>query len=293
MSALIKTLGHDFPMPQSIFIRSVVGILVMLPLLRRSGGWASLRVRHVGWHVVRCCSGLFGTVSSFYGYIMLPLADVMALGFTMPLFLTVLAIPLLGERVGIRRATAVVVGFLGAVLIIRPEGGGETFASLFVLAGAVTWAISMIAIRRLGAMGESPVTIVIWFSAFAAAMSGLLLPFVWQTPTALQWAMLLAIGISGGFGQLFISYAYRAGDVVLLAPFEYMALLWALGADILFWQAAPEWQMLIGAAILVASGLYILHREAKLGLARRRGAAAAGKAAPAGPDAPRADQSPG
>lgn len=270
LSGLIKLMGPDFPMAQSVFFRSVIGAVIMLTLLRRSGGFGLLRTRHIGWTIARCLTGLYGTVTSFYGYVVLPLAEVMALGFTMPLFLTVLAIPLLGERVGIRRASAVVVGFLGALLIIRPEGGGHTFASLVVTSGAVTWALSMIAIRRLGGMGESPITIVVWFMISAAVLSGMALPFVWRDPTPLEWLLLLGIGITGGVGQLLISMAYRSGEVVLLAPFEYAALLWAAGLDIVVWGVAPGLGTVLGSAVLVASGLYILHREVKLGLSRRR-----------------------
>jgi drug/metabolite transporter (DMT)-like permease len=205
----------------------------------------------------------------------LPLATVTALGFTMPLFLTLLSIPLLGERVGPRRGIAVLVGFGGVLLMALPMGGagggagqGHLAGTLAVLAGAVCWALSMITIRRMGHAGESNATIVLWFALGATLVSGALALPVWVAPTPLQWAMLVGTGLLSAIAQVMMTEAYRRGEATLLAPFEYSAILWTTLMGVLLWGELPDGWDVAGIAVLVGSGLYIWRREVALGLRR-------------------------
>src|SRR5215472_1473692 len=146
-SALVKALTKDFPVLEIVMFRSAVGFLLMLPMIIRQGGFSVLKTRRPRGHVMRTVYGFIGTVTSVYGYGVLPLVTVTALGFVMPLFLTIVSVPLLGERVGPRRATAVVVGLGGVLVMLRPwQVGADAMplgAVAIVMAGVFTWALSM------------------------------------------------------------------------------------------------------------------------------------------------------
>ncbi|HYZ33272.1 MAG TPA: DMT family transporter [Crenalkalicoccus sp.] len=266
----VKALGGALPLAEVIFCRNLFCIPVLLPVLWRAGGLAALRTRNPAMHALRTASGLMGMVGAFYGYGTLPLALVTALGFTMPLFLTLLSIPVLGERVGPRRAAAVAVGFAGVVLIAGPGGmpGGQLPAMAMVLMGALGWAISMISIRLMGDAGEKGVAIVLWFAIGAAAVSGLAALPVWVAPTPGQWALLIGTGLISAFGQLLMTEAYRRGEATLNAPFEYSAILWTTAIGAIGWAELPDGWDVVGMLVLVGSGLYIWRRELVLRVRR-------------------------
>lgn len=277
-ATLVKLVAPTIPTAQMVFFRCIVAVTALWPLLAREGGLRALRTSQPLWHVVRTLSGFGGMMTAFYGYAHLPLAEVTALGFTMPLFLTVLSVPLLGEKVGIRRASAVVIGFLGVLLILRPGMSPiPLLPALAVVFGAVCWAMAMIAIRRMGQLGESSVTIVVWFSLGGMLLAGLLTLPVWVTPRWHELAALIGVGLASTLAQLLITDAYRKGEPVVVAPFEYSGILWTALIGIALFDETPSPTMLAGVAVLVASGLYILHRE----VIRKREAEGAGP-----PDAP-------
>jgi len=266
-AGLVKWIAPAIPTMQIVFFRSVVSLLALTPMIRREGGLKVLATRRPGWHLLRTLAGFGGMFTAFYGYARLPLAEVTALGFTMPLFLTALSIPLLGEKVGIRRWSAVIIGFLGVLLILRPGAGAVPLgAAMIVVSGAVCWAIAMIAIRRMGEMGESSVVIVAWFSIGGTLLAGTLTALVWVTPDPMQLAVLVGIGLVSTLAQLLMTEAYRRGEASIVAPFEYTGIVWTTLIGLVVWGERPAPTMLTGVAMLVASGLYILHRE----VARRR-----------------------
>jgi drug/metabolite transporter (DMT)-like permease len=261
--AFIKAVSGEFHVAQITFFRSIFALVPLLPAIIRQGARIA-RVVDWRWHAARCGFGFWGMMAAFYGLAFLSLADFTALGFAMPLFLTILSIPLLGEKVGIRRASAIVVGFLGVLLIVRPFGGADEMPlvpTLIVLSGTVGWALSMIAIRRLGALGENNLTIVFWFAVVGAVAAGLLMIPVWVTPTWAQFGFLTGAGLVSGFAQIMMTEAYRQGETTVVAPFEYVAIFWAVLLGWTVFDEAPAIEMLAGVVVLVASGLYILHRE--------------------------------
>ncbi len=269
-AAFVKALDGAIPLVQVIFCRNLFAIPALLPLLWRHGGWAALRTSNPLMHAARTAAGLMGMAGAFYGYAVLPLAMVTALGFTMPLFLTLLSIPLLGERVGPRRGAAVLVGFCGVLIMAQPGagGGGQIAGMLMVLMGALGWALAMISIRRMGEAGEQGVTIVLWFAIGAALVSGLASIPVWVAPTPAQWALLIGTGAVSALAQVLMTEGYRRGEATLLAPFEYSAILWTTLMGVLVWGELPDLWDFAGIAVLVASGLYIWHREVALGIRR-------------------------
>jgi drug/metabolite transporter (DMT)-like permease len=271
-SALVKALTADFPVMEIVMFRSFVGLAAMLPMILRYGGLMTLRTRRPLGHVMRTVYGFIGTVTSVYGFGVLPLVTVTALGFAMPLFLTVVSIPLLGERVGPRRATAVVVGFAGVMIMLRPwhidASSMPLDAVAIVMAGVFTWSLSMINIRQMGEAGERNVTIVTWYSLGTGALAALGCIGNWVTPTPWQLLSLITAGLLSGFAQLLMTEGYRAAETTLVAPFEYGAIIYATILGIAIWGEWPDVWSLTGVAVLIASGLYIWHREVTLGLRR-------------------------
>lgn len=177
----------------------------------------------------------------------------------MPLFLTLLAVPLLGERIDARRLGAVLVGFLGVMVMLRPGGGGpgQWFDCLAVLAAALAWALAMVSIRRMGEAGEAGVAIVAWFAIGCSVVSVVFALPVWVWPDAAQWALLAGVGLISAVAQLLMTEAYRRGDTTLVAPFEYSAIVWTTLLGVLVWGEAPDGFDALGIAILVGCGLSV------------------------------------
>jgi drug/metabolite transporter (DMT)-like permease len=274
-AGFVKALDGAIPLAQLVLFRSLFALPVLLPMVPAAGGWQVLRTRHPMGHAVRTFWGLLGMLTAFYGYTTLPLATVTALGFTMPLFLTLLAVPLLGERVGWRRGLAVLVGFMGVLFMVSPgdmgpggSGAADLWPSLIVLFGAFAWAMAMISIRRLGEKGEPGVAIVLWFAIGCSIVSLAASIPVWVWPSLMQWGMLLGVGIASAFAQLLMTEAYRKGEPTLVAPFEYSGIVWTTLLGAVIWAEAPDGWDAVGILILVASGLYIWRREVLLGIKR-------------------------
>jgi len=267
-AAMIKaTRGAGIPLTEMVVFRSAVIVLVMAALLGRSSGGLLdlLRTRHPWGHAVRTVLGLFGMTTSYLGYLRLPLATVTSLNFAMPLFLTVLSVPLLGERVGWRRGGAVLVGFVGVLLIVRPWR--ETTAALplgvvgLVLAGVFTWALTTITIRKLGGAGERAATIVLWYSLGSLAIALVLALPVWVAPSPRDAALLLLAGVVTAAAQWLMTEGYRGGEATAVAPFEYGAIVHATLLGALLWGEWPDAASVGGIAVLMASGLYLWRRE--------------------------------
>lgn len=266
-AACVKGLEGAIPLAQLILFRNLFSLPVLLAMVPGQGGLAVLRPREPGWHLARIVFGLGGMIGAFVGYTHLPLATATVLGFTMPLFLTALSVLLLGERVGWRRWSAVVVGFIGVALVARPGFGTEAlpiWPVVAVLVGALAWALAMMTIRRMGQAGENGVTIVLWFAIGSAVLSGIATVPVWVEPDARQWALLVAIGVVSAVAQLMMTAAYRRGETTLLAPFEYVALVWTMLLGLAIWGEWPGLLDLLGFAVLVGAGLFIWWRETRL-----------------------------
>ncbi|MBR0655976.1 DMT family transporter [Plastoroseomonas arctica] len=270
-AAMVKALDGAVPLAQVVLGRNLFAIPALVPVLLAAGGWRALRTKYPMGHVWRCMFGLGGMFGAFYGYQHLPLALVSALGFTMPLFLTLLSVPLLGERVGPRRLGAVLVGFGGVLLMVRPWQGemlGGMPAMAAVVGAALAWALAMISIRKLGERGESGPSIVLWFAIGSAMVSGALALPGWVWPTGTQWLLLVGTGLISALAQVLMTEAYRRGEPSLIAPFEYSGIVWTTALGGLLWGELPDGWDFAGIAVLVGAGLYIWHREVRLGLRR-------------------------
>ena len=266
-SALVKALAAEYPAVEMMFFRSLVVAVVLLPVQLPNVGWVALRPKRPMSHVWRLAFGFTGMLTAYYGYGHLPLATNTALGFCMPLFLTILSVPLLGERVGWQRVAAVLAGLGGVLLMVQPwAAGADALPPLpvaIVMAGVVTWALAMISIRRMGEQGESNVAIVLWFGVGSTVLAGALCLPVWVTPNWLGLAGLLTIGVVTLAAQLLMTEAYRIGETTLVAPFEYGAIVYATLLGMLIWQEFPNAWSLTGIAIIICAGLMIWHQEVR------------------------------
>jgi drug/metabolite transporter (DMT)-like permease len=181
--------------------------------------------------------------------------------------MTALSVPLLGEKVGPRRWIAVLVGFIGVLLIVRPDAEILSGAAPVALAGTVFYALAMIYVRKLSRT-ETSTSIVFYFTLTCTIITGIFMPFLWVAPDAAGWAMLITVGLIGGLAQMTMTNALRLADLSVVAPFDYTALLWTGGFGYLIWSEVPGTNVWFGTAIVIASGIYILFREASLGLKR-------------------------
>lgn len=265
MNVLIKISTERYPVAEVTFFRNAFALLPVALAITLQGGWRfGLRTARPWGHVWRSVIGLTSMSLTFWSFHLMPLAEAVALNFSAPLFLTALSVPFLKEKVGIHRWSAVLVGFVGVLIIVRPSG--ETLLHLGALVGlgaAFTQSFAMIAIRQLSAT-EPPNTIVFYFTLFTTILTALALPFVWVTPAGLgDFAILVGIGLLGGCAQLLMTRAYSLAPAAVIAPFNYAAMLWAVIFGWLLWNDIPSSHMAIGASVVAASGLYILHRETR------------------------------
>lgn len=246
---------------ESLFYRQALALPVVAVWLMSAGGLATVRTRRIGVHASRMAIGLTGMCLNFLSYILLPPAEAATIGFTMPIFGTILSALILREATGWHRWGAVLIGFIGVLVMIRPDAGHfpAQGVAVAIAAALVTASVSLV-LRELGRTEPAGV-IVFWFTALSMIPLGLAMPFVAQGHDLLTWAMLLMIGLFGGIAQLCLTAALRWGPVSVVLPMDYSAIIWttllgvAIGED---WPLATTW---IGAMLIVGSGLYIAWRE--------------------------------
>lgn len=268
MDATAKWLGEGYPISQVVFFRNLFALPPILVMAWASGGLRSLATKQWQLHLLRGFAILLAIYTFFWGLRFLPLAEAIALAFLAPLFVSLLSIPLLGEKVGPRRWAAVGVGFLGMLVMLRP--GAEVFRweALLPTATAFGYGFAMILTRRLSRQ-DSNASIIFWGTLLGCLVSGLFLPFAWRTPSLIDFGLLAMMGIVGSVSMYCMTVAYRSAPAALIAPFEYTALLWGLLIGWLIWHELPDAWVWAGAAIIVGAGIYILHREQQLARAQR------------------------
>jgi drug/metabolite transporter (DMT)-like permease len=270
--AAIKWLSRDYGLAQIIFFSRILAVPLAVLLAFRSGGLAQLRAKRPLLQVARASLTICDMLCFTAAVWLMPLADAITIGFAAPLFMTILSVPLLKERVGPRRWTAVLLGFIGVIVVLQPSGAGFGLPSFYALGSALAFALLIILTRVLTATENVP-CLMFWNSGIVATVMFVLMLPEWQTPTGWGiWAFALSAGI-GAVAQLLITEAFRLGEVSLLAPIQYTSLLWAGFFGYLIFDNVPTTTLLIGAAVIIASTLYIVEREARL--ARTRGKAAA------------------
>ncbi len=262
MALTIRLAADQLHAFEIAFFRNFFGLLFALPILLRTGT-AVLRTRRMNLYLLRCVIGLCAMLTGFWSLVHLPLAEAIALSYTTPLFVTILAVLILGEVVRIRRWSAVVVGFIGTLVILRPGVQELSFAAMVALASAALSASAAISIKFLSRT-EAPDAIVIYMVLIMTPLSLLPALPVWIWPEGMSWVWLAATGFLGTAGHMLMTRAYQLGDVSALQPINFLQLpIVATLAWWLFNEQVDQWT-LIGAAIIFSSTLYIAHREAVL-----------------------------
>jgi len=252
MSATI----HPF---EIALFRNVFALVVVMPWFYRYG-IAPLRTQHLRLHALRAVLNVMAMLSFFYALSITPLSEVTALNFTAPIFATVLAALFLGEVVRARRWTAIAIGFLGTLIILRPGFDAIGLGQMLVLFSALVWACALLVIKTLGRTDTSA-TIITYMALLMIPLSLLPALFVWRWPDPLEWAWLIGIGVLGGIGQFCMTEALRQADTAVVMPFDFFKLVWV---TLIAWLAFAEHLDLftwIGGAVIFASTLYIAYRE--------------------------------
>lgn len=266
MFALVKlAAGRGVNIVESAFYRHAFALPLVLSWVGVSAGFASLRTQRMAAHTARAAVGLTAMVLNFLGMIILPLTEATVIGFTTPVFATMLAALLLREPTGRYRWGAVIVGLVGVVVVVQPGaidlgGGQHSVGTIIALAGALATASVTILIRQLGAT-EQAATTVFWFTALSLVPLSLLMLFFGQAHDPETWALLVGIGLTGGLAQLCLTAALRFAPVAVVLPMDYTGLLWATLFGWLLFGALPLDTTLVGAPLIILSGLIILWRE--------------------------------
>lgn len=268
--AITKVFAHDLPVGEILVVRSAFSLAPIAVLVARARTLESLRMRDRRGQAARAILMLVSTFCFVTGLAYLPLADNLAITFAGPLFVTALAPLMLAERVGWRRWAAVVVGFVGVLVITAPTGGGAQWAALFPLAAALAATLRDIVTRRM--RGTDTAASMLLYSALALILGGLATsPFGWRAMGAFEIGLLAVGGMVQGVGHMLVIEAFRSAEAALVVPFKYTVVLWAALYGYLIFGDVPGANVVSGTAIVLAAGLYIYHREIVVSRRRRAG----------------------
>ena len=259
MHAAVRHLSETLHPFEVTFFRNLFGIFVVIPLLMR-GGLGILRTTQWGLHWARAILQLASMFAFFYALSITPLADAAALGFTAPICVTLLGMAFLGERVGIRRWSAIVVGFLGTFLILRPGFAEVGLGQALVLASSLLWGWCLLVIKILGRT-ESSATITAYMVILMAPLSLGPALFVWQWPSGEQLAWAIFIGSIGTLGQFLMIYSVKVAETSVVMPLDFLKLIWAALLGYFFFAQVPDLWTWLGGTVIFGSAAYIAWRE--------------------------------
>ena len=265
LNATVKMLGADYAVQQILWVRYLGHFVLMLLIFLPFHGLNLFRTDNLVAQLIRSLLLLGSTSCYFLALTYLPLTTAAAISFTSPFMVTALSVPFLGERVGPRRWAAVAVGFVGALIIIRPGGDGFHGAELLVVANAVFYSLYQIMTRRLAGR-DNPATTITYTAIFGAILPSLVGPIYWVTPVVeIHWAMLAATGLIGGLGHFFVVKAFQFAEASVISPFAYGQLVGAVILGFFIFGEFPDLWTWVGSAIIIACGAYITYRETILG----------------------------
>lgn len=267
MHVCVRYLSADLHPFEIAFFRNFLACLFLLPLMLRNGGQL-LKTRHIKWHMLRAALNIVAMLMFFYALSITPLAIVQALSFTAPLFATVLAMLLLGEKVKLRRWVALIVGFSGVLVILRPGAQPIELGALLVLGSASVWALTMVIIKRLSNT-DSPLTITAYVTVFLTILSLLPALLYWKWPHGWQWVWLLFAAIVGTLGQLCLAKAFAYAETSIVLPFDFAKIIWTASLGYLLFGEYVSVYTWTGGVIIFCGACYIAIREHQLEKAQR------------------------
>lgn len=261
---VVKFVSGNVPAFQIVFFSILLSFPLLTLLMVRDASPGNLRPRHPYWTALRSLAMSVVPVSAFYAFSVLPLAQTYALLFASPLLITLLAIPLLGEKVGLPRLLAVVAGFAGVLVVLRPGGTELGLGHAAALTAAFGTALQSVILRRLS-NGERGVVLMLYPMLVTLLMTGLALPFVYVPMSGTGLAGLAVIAVLGFVAMLLLVQAYTLGEAVIVAPMQYSQIIWAAVSGVLLFGEPLDVSTLLGAAIIILSGVFIVIRESRGG----------------------------
>ena len=266
---IIKLLGGSYAPVQIVFFSVLFAFPLTTMMLIGDPAPATLRPVHPWWMAVRTVAVVVASVSAFYAFSVLPLADTYAILFAMPILVTLLAVPMLGETVRLRRGIAIVVGLVGVVVVLRPGEAELTLGHAAALVGATCSALAATIVRKTG-RDERSVGLLIYPTLGTFALMGVALPFFYHPMEGLHLAMNALLAVLAFSAMLMMIEAYKRTEAALVAPMQYSQILWAILYGWLIFDELPGPSTAIGVALIIASGLYIVFREARGGASQNR-----------------------
>ncbi len=276
MVTAVKILGETVPVGQIVFARAFFGLIPIVIMIQWQRTWSTaLSTKRPVAHGIRAVIGATAMTLWFMALARLPLPDATAISFAQPLMTTALAVLILGEVVRLYRWSAVVVGFVGVLIILSPNLGlvgaldDATRASgaLMALGSAGFMALAQVYVRQL-IKTESTLAVVFYFSAFTTVFALATLPFGWVVPDMEMLLLLLAVGLLGGVGQMLMTHSFRLAPASVVAPFDYTAMIFALVIGYFLFNEAPGTAVTIGSVLVVGAGLFVIYREHQIGISR-------------------------
>lgn len=261
---VIKYLGGSYSPVQIIFFATLFSFPLITLMLMRDKTEGNLRPVHPWWIAARTLAAVMTGLSAFYAFSVLPLAQVYVMLFASPLLITILAIPILGERVGVKRMAAVLVGLAGVIVVFRPGSVDMGLGHAAGMSAAIFGALASVIVRKIGR--EERIAVLMLYPLVANfIVMGAALAFVYKPMPVTHLGALGVLSLLGFTAGLLLISAYRHGNAAIVAPMQYSQILWAIGFGLLLFDERPDRMTLIGAAIIIASGLYIVFRESRLG----------------------------
>ncbi|MCH7600752.1 MAG: DMT family transporter [Myxococcales bacterium] len=258
--AISKWVMQDYSIYQVLLLRTLFSLLPILIVVRREGGYIRLRGARVWVCLGRGCLAVASFGLFLAALARMSLTDVFAIVMSAPLLIAALSVLVLKEPVGFRRWMAVLVGFSAVLVMVRPGGGIASSGALFVMGSVVTYSFAMILTRRLGST-ESTGAMTFYSALVFLAVGLIAAPFTWIQPTPIGMLLMAVIGVLAGSAQYCLTEAFRIAPPSVVAPFEYTSLLWAMLLGFLIWGDVPTRLVLVGAAVVITSGIYLLHDE--------------------------------
>lgn len=260
--ALIKYLGMNYAVFQIMFFSVLFGFPPVALTMSAARTLDNFRPHHPWWLSLRTLTMMLAQVGAFYAFSVLPLAEVYAILFATPLLITILSVPMLGEVVRARRWIAIILGMIGVIIVLRPGATALTLGHFAALIAAIMSAVSSIIVRKIGSDERSTVLVLYPLTATVLLMAAAL-PFVYKPMPLDHLGITAVIGIMAFAGQFGIIAAYKRASATLIAPMQYSQILWATFFGAMFFSEYPDIWVAVGAAIIVASGIYLVLRESK------------------------------
>jgi S-adenosylmethionine uptake transporter len=266
---VVKFLGQHYAPIQILFFSVLFGFPLVTLMLMRDRTDGNLIPKHPWWTALRTASAVSTGVTAFYAFSVLPLAQTYAILFAAPLLITLLSIPILGERVGLRRGLAVVAGLIGVLIVLRPGAAPLSLGHAAALTAAVFSSLASVVVRKIGSQ-ERSVVLLLYPMVANFVLLGAALPFVYRPMPVEHLALSAVIAAFAFVAMLFIIAAYRSAPAVVVAPMQYSQILWAAVYGAVIFRETPDAMTVLGAAVIIGSGLYIVLREGRTTASRNR-----------------------